>query len=106
MPDSMLQKNTDFISYRAEINNGQQLRDKGFLSESCDVLFLYGADDEGSEHQLCWLEMSEAHDAELDELMDSLPRSGMMAVIQAMQERSHALNNMICFMKDIKNSRV
>lgn len=95
MPNSMLPKNACFFSYRAEINNGQQLRDKGFLSEFCDVLFLYGADNKGSEHQLCWLEMSEAHDAELDELMESLPHSGVMAVVLAMVERRNSLSKLI-----------
>lgn len=103
MPDSMLPKNTGFFSYRAEINNGQQLRDKGFLSETCDVLFLYGADDEGSEHQLCWLEMSEDHDAELDELMKSLPHSGVMAVVLAMVARRDSLNSMIAIAKAVRH---
>ena len=105
MPDSMLPKNTVFLSYRAEINNGQQLRDKGFLSEPCDVLFLYGADDEGSEHQLCWLEMNEAHGAELDELIESLPRIGVMAVVQTMVARTNSLSNMIELAKAAKRNR-
>lgn len=105
MPDSMLPKNTGFFSYRAEINNGQQLRDKGFLSESCDVLFLYGADVQGNERQLCWLEMSEEHKKELDDLMDELPRAGKVAVIQAMNARSRSLQNMIEVAKAVKRNR-
>lgn len=103
MPDSMLPKNTGVFSYRAEINNGQQLRDECFLSESCDVLFLYGADEQGVEHQLCWLEMDDAHTVELDELMESLPHSGVMAVVLAMVARRDSLNSMIAIAKAVRH---
>lgn len=96
MPDNKNEKYSGgIVLYRAEITNGQQLRDKGFLSENCDILFLYGSDDQGTERQICWLEMSEEHDEEMDDLMDELPRAGVIAVIQAMQARSRSLQNMV-----------
>lgn len=98
--------NPDVItSYRAVITNGQQLLDGGLLPESCDVLFLYGSDVQGNERQLCWLEMSEAHGEELDDLMNELPRVGIIAVIQAMQARSRSLQNMVRLADAVKQSR-
>lgn len=93
------------LSYRAEITDGQQLRERGLLDESCDVLFLFGADAQGEERQLCWLEMSAKHDGELDELMDELPRDGVIAVVQAMVKRRHSLGNMVNLAKAIKHNR-
>lgn len=98
--------NPDVItSYRAVINNGQQLRDGGLLSESCDVLFLYGSCAPGNERQLCWLEMSEAHDDELDELMNSLPHSGVVAIVRAMSARRESLGCVIDALRVIKEVR-
>lgn len=105
MPESKNDKYSGrTVLYRAEITDGQQLRDEGFLSEDCDVLFLYGSDNQGTEHQICWLEMSEAHDEELDEFMNELPRAGVIAVIQAMQARSRSLQNMISLATATKHS--
>ena len=87
------------LLYRAEITDGQQLRDRGLLDESCDVLFLFCADTQGEERQLCWLEMSAQHDDELDELMDELPRDGVIAVLQAMIDRRNSINGMVEVLK-------
>lgn len=103
--NSVPAKKSDISCYRAEINNGQQLRDSGLLSESCDVLFLYGSDASGDERELCWLEMGEAHGEALDELMDELPPAAAIAVIQAMQARSRSLNNMAGLLREIKGIR-
>lgn len=106
MPDTCQCKSSTVIaSYRAEINNGQRLRDAGFLSESCEVLFLYGSNAGGFERELCWLEMSEAHKEELDDLMDELPSDGVIAVLKAMQARVDSLRNIAATLKLIKQYR-
>ncbi|WP_234262564.1 hypothetical protein [Klebsiella aerogenes] len=93
------------VSYRAEINDGQELRDRGLLTEECDVLFLYGLNHKGEKRQLCWLEMSEQHDAELHDLLDSLPVVGVMVIIGAMMERRRSLEDMVSLTKAIKQHR-
>lgn len=83
------------VSYRAAITTGTQLQGRGIEILFEDVLFLYGTNALGEERELCWLEMNEAHGEELDELMDSLPRPGVIAVVHAMAARSHLLSNSI-----------
>lgn len=97
--------NEHIVSYRAVINDGSELRERGLDVAREDILFLYSTNALGAERELCWLEMNEAHGEELDELMDSLPRSGVMAVVQAMVARSNSLTTMIDSLKTAKHSR-
>lgn len=93
------------VSYRAVITLGTQLQERGIDIGLEDVLFLYGTNALGAERELCWLEMNEAHGEDLDELMDTLPKSGVLAVVQAMVTRRNSLNTMIEVAKAAKNSR-
>lgn len=93
------------VSYRATITTGTQLLDRGVDIGFEDVLFLYGTNALGTERELCWLEMNEGHGEDMDELMDSLPRSGVMAVVQAMVVRSNSMSNAIEVLKAAKSTR-
>ncbi|MGN5575833.1 hypothetical protein [Enterobacter sp. Lyrl_3] len=93
------------VSYRATITTGTQLRERGIDIGFEDVMFLYGTNALGAERELCWLEMNDAHGTELDELIESLPRIGVMAVVQAMVARTNSLSNIIEVAKAAKRNR-